>query len=499
MSRIPVWNWAQELGTVQVVLCHRGCRVPSISKCAGTLVPAMRRCPVPSLVVQRVSRRPGQAFVVASSEEKDAAGEHVFAQALLLCFLACQNRSFFASKCFVECVIGVYKRGYSLDAMKRIVTFGTLSAGGMEQPMMQDIMLTWMTLVYLTLDEIGLVKDGDAAAGVLDAPDDGDPSSASSEGNRSSVMIRGLRDITKTWIDQFLNGMNLRQLQLQQSMQGLSNADEEPGEFVRVMQQNSRLVLLSLQVVRDSGQRCEKIPLDAAGGGDDDDGIESPFHYAMTGFIRGMLDMPADPLDGRISPSRDEELRETAVRLLLSFNGAVLGYLSPARSFVSTAAYCYVSGWTADEVFTALRPEEFEQSGGLVKVARPPGGTNASATLFARWISIVYMTMAKLGVIHPVASKSQGWAWVGSADAQGGGNLEALGVSDFITHTLRAASEDVVQEDSVDHDGFSFKFEDPDLMKQSGFALVLVQQISLVHMTKQLVDNRLAQDNARVS
>ncbi|KAI8101959.1 hypothetical protein M9434_007020 [Picochlorum sp. BPE23] len=451
---------------------------------------------------RRASSRPVMTVpcvaAAASFSEDDGRTEHVFSQALLLCFLACQNRSFFASKCFVECVIGMYKRGYSLDAMKRIVTFGTLSAGGMEQPMMQDIMLTWMTLVYLTLDEIGLVKDGKAAAAAVQETDD-DEGSSSSEGmdsNTSSVMIRGLRDIATTWIDQFKNGMTLRQLQLQQSMQGLSTADEEPGEFVRVMQQNSRLVLLALQVVRDSGETCEKISLDINHSDDDDSVIESPLHYAMTGFIRGMMDMPADPLDGRVS-SREEDLRETAVRLLLSFNGAVLGYLSPAQSFVSTAAYCYVSGWTADEVYMVLRPEEFEQSGGLVKVARPPGGTNASATLFARWISIVYMTMAKLGVMHPKASESQGWAWVGSADEGGGGSLEALGVSDFITHTLRAASDTPVQETSVDG-GFSFKFEDPDLMRQSGFALVLMQQISLVHMTKQLVENRLARENAGI-
>lgn len=484
---------------VRVPSCRLVNRLVFRSKCASFMVvSAIKRCPVPTFVrtQQKVSSRPGTVSVAAASSEDDGQTEQIFAQALLLCFLACQNRSFFASKCFVECVVGMYKRGYSLDAMKRIVTFGTLSAGGMEQPMMQDIMLTWMTLVYLTLDEIGLVKDVETSAG-QEADDEG-----ASEGmmsNTSSVMIRGLRDIAKTWIDQFLNGMTLRQLQLQQSMQGLSTADEEPGEFVRVMQQNSRLVLLSLQVVRDSGERCEKIPLDMKIS-DDDAAVESPLHYAMTGFIRGMLDMPADPLDGRVS-SREEDLRETAVRLLLSFNGAVLGYLSPAQNFVSTAAYCYVSGWTADEVYTVLRPEEFEQSGGLVKVARPPGGTNASATLFARWISIVYMTMAKLGVMHPKASESQGWAWVGSADGQGGGNLEALGVSDFITHTLRAASDAPVQETSADgsHDGFSFKFEDPDLMRQSGFALVLMQQISLVQMTKQLVENRLARENAGIS
>eukprot|EP00889_Picochlorum_renovo_P005826 jgi/Picre1/32856/NNA_008185.t1 len=226
----------------------------------------------------------------------------------------------------------MYKRGYSLDAMKRIVTFGTLSAGGMEQPMMQDIMLTWMTLVYLTLDEIGLVKDAKLLLLLL---------------CRKQMMMMKDHHRQKGWVCRLL-------------MRNQGNLSGYAAEF--------------------------QIGALGSSSDDDDSVIESPLHYAMTGFIRGMMDMPADPLDGSVS-SREEDLRETAVRLLLSFKWCCLGYLSPAQSFVSTAAYCYVSGWTADEVYMVLRPEEFEQSGGLVKVARPPGGTNASATLFARWIS----------------------------------------------------------------------------------------------------------------
>jgi hypothetical protein len=43
----------------------------------------------------------------------------------------------------------------------------------------------------------------------------------------------------------------------------------------------------------------------------------------------------------------------------------------------------------------------------------------------------------------------------------------------------------------LQHDGFSIKFEDPDLMRTSAFALVLSQQISLVDLTRELIEPRI--------
>jgi hypothetical protein len=426
--------------------------------------------------------------------------EQVFAKALLLSFLACQNRSFFASKCFVECVIEMYRRGYTLDSMKRIITFGTLTSGGMEQPMMQDIMLTWMTLVYLTLEEIGFSKyDGVEDVQIQD--------------KQSDSMVEGLRGLAGMWILKFCDeNVTLSGLQLQQSMQGISQ-QEEPGDFVKIMQQNARLVVLTLHVIRDSfkNQDVTALPLPQE---DEDGGFVPSNHYHMTGFVQEMIRMPADPLN-ECSPQyseSDSHRRAAAIKLLLSFNGAALGYLMPAQTFVETAAYCYVSGWTADEIYLSLKQDEFVQSGGLVKVGRPPGGTNISATLFARWLAIVYMTMARIGIAHPKAAVAVGWAWVCSMntsnddddDDEGyGGSLEAHGVFDFVGHTLASfeAPREAQQETTrpnVDMDtveegefsGFSFRFEDPDLMKASGFALVLMQQVSLVQMTNELCKSR---------
>lgn len=428
--------------------------------------------------------------------------EDAAVKGLLLSFLASQNRSFFASKCFVEVVQEMYKRGYSLDSLKRMVTFGTLSSGSMEEPLMCDIMLTWLTCVFVTLEEIGLSK--------YDATEATDADIATEDS-----MVAGLRDIAKIWIQQFNeNDMTLSGLLLQQSMNDISE-ESGPGEFIKVMQQNARLVLLTLQVVRDSGD-VTALPLLHQKESNGVDGRHDT-NFRLTGFIRGMFEMPEDPLDhehGRII-----SCRAAAVRLLLSFNGAALGYLVSAKSFVDTAAYCYVSGWTADDIYSSLLPEEFEQSGGLVKVARPHGGTNVSATLFARWLSIVYMTMAKLGVAHPKASECQGWAWVCSLggtvddddqDSTFSGSLEAHGVHDFVCHTLSQSDPSLERttmapvDDTIDPDappadddyvgGFSFKFEDPDLIQHSGFALVVMQQISLVTMTRNLIEPRLPKE-----
>jgi hypothetical protein len=400
-------------------------------------------------------------------------------KALLLSFLASQNRSFFASKSFVETVMVMYDKGYTLDAIKNAATFGTISSGSMNEPKMLDVMLAWVACVYVTLDELKKQEVG------------GDGVTAGKVSEESGS-VKALRDMAKVWIQKFNeDDLTFEGLLLQQNMQEMSQQGSA-GEFLRVMQQNARLVLLTLEMLRTGKQ------------------AEGNLDFSMPGFVNGMLDIPQDPLDyeDRVS------CRSLAVSLLLAFNAAALGYLVGARAFVETAAHMYVCGWTADEVYLSLKKDEFEQGGGFqVRVARPPGGTSVSSALFVRWLSIVYMTMAKLGVAHPKAADAEGWAWVCSLQDQGqdgaksvddvGGSLEAHGVYDFVLHTLREKMESESEEEEIDLDappkdyfeGFTFKFEDPDLMMVSSFGLVLVQQVSLVEMTKEMVDARLRLDS----
>ena len=117
---------------------------------------------------------------------------------------------------------------------------------------------------------------------------------------------------------------------------------------------------------------------------------------------------------------------------------------------------------------------------------------------------------ARLGGLFVIIA--EGWAWVpslgksGPSDDEGfSGSLEAHGVYDFVCHTLSQSTEQDEESSSTDDQnpdeapddyvsGFSFRFEDPDLIKHSGFALVVMQQISLVNMTKQLVEPRLPKE-----
>jgi len=371
---------------------------------------------------------------------EDASEDSKFSEAILLCFLASQNRSLFASKCLVETVVEMYRRGYTLDGLKIALALATLSSGEPAPPVMVDIMLTWTSVVHLTLKEIGLERYSEVS-------EDDEESRMRDESMR---MVEGLRGIVVHWVQQFIEGMDLFRLQLQQSMQGGSDGGLETGgqsQFVNVMQQNSRLVVITLEVVRGLQlPTLMELPFPASSAREDDF-VKPP--VAKIGFIKGQLNSPADPLAGDPLKIEDynSDLRSAAVRLLIAFNGAALGYQRSAKYFVRTAAYSYVSGWTADEIFLALRDEEFAQSGGMmngIKVARPPGGNNVSATLFARWLSIIYMTMAQLGIAHPKASESSGWAWVCALDSidenESSGPLEAHGVSDFVSHTLRNRS-----------------------------------------------------------
>ena len=430
--------------------------------------------------------KPDDADVSDSAAE---AKTNALVKSLLLSFLATQNRSFFASKAFVESVMAFYEAGYSLDAIKNAVTFGTISlweTGSMNQPVMLDVLLTWTTCVYVTLDE------ADGVDGAEKTP----------KGSEENQAVLGLRNIAKMWIQKYREeGMTFQGLLMQQNVQDMSQVGGA-GEFVRVMQQNARLVLLTLEMV------------DFARNGPSTAASESSvIDFRAPEFVTSMLNMPEDPLEeeDRIG------CRPLAVRLLLAFNAAALGYLVGARTFIETAGHMYVCGWTADDVYLALEEEEFEQGGGFqVRVARPPGGTSVSQALFSRWISIVYMTMATLGVAHPKAAQSEGWAWVcslqkgatssgglSSVDATAssfdfGGSLEAHGVFDFVVHTLQEKAESESDEE-VDLDappkdkveGFTFNYEDPALPQISSFALVLKQQVSLVDMTSQMVMPRL--------
>ncbi|KAL4428301.1 hypothetical protein ABPG75_002390 [Micractinium tetrahymenae] len=498
----------------------------------------------------------------------EEARERAYVRALLLAFFASQNRSLFAAKCFVEVVIEIYQQGATVDDVKVALSLAGLQHGGqLLSPMDEDILLSWVAVVMMALQMVGvpLAPEGVARQQLREQ-----------EGGRaedSSSMGRGLQGMVKIAVDKFLGGTDLYRLQLEQSMAGRMEGDPDAmGESpaVRMLQQNTRLVIIALEVVRDMGLATE-VPLHqppppagtaATDGVSQGDGELQPAEGegerragegseqqgaapAAAGQAAGAEQRPpgsvapgfvvaCDPERLALSGSVAARQRAAGVRLLLSFMGAAMGWLYPAWDFVEQCCECYSNGWAADEVYGRLNDEEFAQSGGMayLRVARLPGNSNVTATVMARWISLIYMTLAQLRVVFPGATQQDGWAWVSGAagwhDGSEGTSLEAYGLADFVVHTIRneerkeqeqgggagssgsdSSGEEAQEEAAGDREaplrvegvllraaaeplerrpqqGF-VRLEDPGLVASSPTTLMMSQQISLVQMTRQLV------------
>ena len=402
---------------------------------------------------------------------------------------------------------------------------------------MLEILLTWSAVVMMTLKAVGVP--------LYDAPETGPTRDHSSE-EHEDRMTQSLEFFVKSCIDRFLSGTDLFRLQLQQSMQQpLSVEDPDAGgesPTVAVLQQNARLAIITLQVVRDMGLPTS-IPLKQKRAGEEEEDEDTNASTTSTsgnglgtiGYVNAFVcpqyfPNPPPPShdndndnDNDDAISRAARIRASAIKLLISFNGAALGYLRPARSFVETAMQCYLAGWTADEIYTSLHDDEFAQSGGVSRITiyqMPPEITHISATLFARWISLTYMTLAQLAVPHPGASEQDAWAMVKKIAGASGvpAGLEAHAVAEFVGSTLRIAaqsddesggdeearaaggrrwtlggvkSEEVDVDEECMHEGFTAgRIEDPSLLQTSSFALILSQEISLVRLTRVLVLER---------
>ena len=353
-------------------------------------------------------------------------------------------------------------------------------------------------------------------------------------------MTQSLEFFVKSCIDRFLNGTTLFTLQLQQSMQGAVEGDPEAAGMsptVAVLQQNTRLAIITLEVIKALGLKTSislKVPSQEKSEDEENDeesDVRSavPSAFGAVGYIDGFLDASKAPAPGMQGPSRKEAVRDASIRLLISFNGAVMGYLRSAKSFIEELYSCYSAGWTAEEIFNSLHDEEFAQSGGVARfnMVGASGNMNVTATLFARWVSLCYMALVQLGVEHPGAMDQSGWAWIenlsspsaseGPSGASGG--LAAHAMSEFVSHTLRnavlsdeesggdeearnaggrrgvrgveneesSAVPEEEAEEEVELEGFGGKFEDPSLLRTSSFALILSQEISMVRLTRLLM------------
>ncbi|KAI3428594.1 hypothetical protein D9Q98_007417 [Chlorella vulgaris] len=451
-----------------------------------------------------------------------------YVRLLVLAYLASLNKSLFAAKCLVEVVTDMYRRGVTLEDVKLMLSLASLQNGGqMLTALDEDVLTNYCAVIMLALEAVGvpLAPEGEERMRQLGRRNPADDQTG---------VIAGLRGMVRVAVDQFLSGTTLFRLQLMQSMQ--ANVEGEAGgasPAIRMLQQNTRLVIIALEVVRGMGLPTE-VPLhQPPGEGSDEEQQrqqqqqeqELDAQLAQRHWVPGFLAAGGDA--GVEDGSTEAQQRAAAVRLLISFMGAAQGFLFPAWDFAQQAIQCYSNGWIADDVYKQLQDEEFAQTGGMaLQVARLPGTSNVTAAVFARWLSLVYMTLVQLGAVFSGAAQRDGWAWVSgtgrspAADAgqegeeeaaaqpEGTASLEAYGLADFVLNTIRneeqkellsgggvglaeaAAVEGVLAPPPAgrqqDQQGF-VSLEDPSLLETSPAMLVMGQQISLVQMTRQLV------------
>ena len=104
----------------------------------------------------------------------------------------------------------------------------------------------------------------------------------------------------------------------------------------------------------------------------------------------------------------------------ICFNGAAMGYLRSAKFFVAIATKAYDMGFTVDDILDHLNDEDFIQSGGVMrfKLAQPlQHNQPITLPLFARWISVVFMSLVQLGAPYNGPKNQIGWAWTSRAVA----------------------------------------------------------------------------------
>lgn len=503
--------------------------------------------------------------------------------ALQLAWDASRGRSLFAARCLVAAALQLYARGATADDVQLALSFaGLQSSGARMGEDERDVLISWVALVFMTAEEVGFSAGSRQQPGpgrpaseqpqdvsAADASDaEGNTSSISSTGDGSSesstsstsvpgkrsagsdgsAISLGMRRFVKQAVRQFAGGTRLSDLM---ELQAAGGSGRQVPPSVLLMQQNTRLIILTLEVLEESGTplRPPDVPLPPPQQPLEQESQQrqpgphpvqqqqlqsqqqaerlQQQQQRQTGSLAGASGSSSSPAAGggstrRLDPvgyvaafpadgGAPQGARPAAVRLLIEYMGAMLRSRASAAAFVDTAAACYRRGFTAGELFAHLADEEFEQQGGMLAVALPsqPGAASVSAEIFGRWLSVVYMTLAQLGVTRPELDAADGWAWAGSGNA-----LEAHAIAEFVTNTLRSAppglpavafapdspameaiksaapdeQQQQQQQRPTAEDFRMVRLEDPSLAATSSSVVALGQQIDLINFAAALAD-----------
>jgi hypothetical protein len=478
--------------------------------------------------------------IASDDQDKEAA----LTKAILLAYYASRSKSLFASRCIVEALIEAYQSGYTISDINLSIALSGMTSNlsnfsqnqndELLPPIEGDILRSWVALIMVTLQTIGLElsPEGYARRAAKQCED-------SVMGNADPDTAVGIQNFVDHALGKFTDeGVTLQKMLLQQSLGGMGQTIEgdaeamvgNPSPAVAILQGQTRLILLTLEMIAsapEGGFRAalfQSIPELA---------VDKDSPWTAVGYMNAFSGTTASSSSSSSSSSTTTSTssstkkwqRGTSVKLLISFMGAVQGLLFPALEFVDTAIAAYKGGMTADDVVGQLSRSEINQTGGVVPIGvQQLPGPAISAALFSQWVSLTYITLAQLGTEHPLSRSELGWAWAspvvlasvesideedadqvaGRAESFSASALEAHGVADFVAGALRQArNEEEEEEDWMgegravegakqegnEKDGFLMRIEDPNLSMTSPTAMIIGQQLGLVRMVMQRVSS----------
>ncbi|KXZ54251.1 hypothetical protein GPECTOR_5g341 [Gonium pectorale] len=419
-----------------------------------------------------------------------------------------QGTNLFAAQCLVEVLLELYREGRSFEEVqlsiklaaqggtRRGVQAASAEAGAVDDggarssasaeaiarlPLLQgqdeDVLVSWVALVFLTLEELGVPRAGAGQP----PPQQPGPGLAGGGMAAGSAYLRGMLGYVRQTLGMYDEGQTLAIVAgLQGLVQQTTAAATSP--FLLLMQQYTRLVLLTVEVTAAAGLptvRPLRPPETVLRPSGYSDAFALPCFSGGGDGVGGVQVAEGPEAEATRGSEEVCSPRGLAVRLLMAFMGAVLGSRWSLDKFVEGVRVAYQQGLAADELFSELDEQEFLQSGGLLPIASPSASASAAGfagaddpaapaasgpdvdssplaaaaapsppesppadapapqhvitkKLLSSWISLAYMALAQLAVPYPAAGQKLGWAWAGFGDP-----TEALGMNDFVGNVLR--------------------------------------------------------------
>eukprot|EP00892_Ulva_mutabilis_P009668 jgi/Ulvmu1/7073/UM033_0134.1 len=474
-------------------------------------------------------------------------------ESLLVPWLAFQNQSELAAEALVEACIGLFRSGWTVERVQLEMTFLTLKSTREEikqvQALDSEMLLSFICLIMITCKETECpLFPGVSAPEVTksESKEDGDQSPPSSR-------MSGLKQYARQTLQQYTNGATLRSMMKKQNkavssaMQNTASTPASPGSAPQAMSPNmlfmqnlTRIVLLTIETL----QQQDLVP-------------PRPVLIQSLRSKFGMAEVPqssgksapsarleptqfAQHLDpeyaGKLTPSAllsgaalsHTQIRWLAVRMLLAFMGAAMGWAYSWHMFVNTALLAYMAGVSAEDLMSQVSQQEFSQAGTMFKAAASASiqSEKINAEAFARWLSTAYMTWALLGITHPAGEGDSGWAWVPTQlDSSQDNTVVAHAMSEFVAQTLRRLQQEdagsippeqkrtlgnatmkgdtavdavwlnrrlaelksEAMNEQVSKGFVTAKIEDPDLARSSSAMTYMLQQTAMVRMCRDAV------------